>query len=81
MYWSGDSKNMIGKRLKEARVNSKPVVTQQDLASRLGVMGIQIDRVSISKIEGGNRFVSDYELLAISEALNVSLEWLLKGVR
>jgi HTH-type transcriptional regulator, cell division transcriptional repressor len=81
MHWSSGSKNIIGSRVKEARILSKPVVTQQDLASRLGVMGIHIDRVSISKIEAGNRFVADYEVLGIAQALHVSLDWLLKGVK
>ena len=79
IYWYNDSKNIIGKRVKEARVKSNPVITQQDLSSRLAVMGVNIDRVSISKIESGDRFVADYEVLAIADALKVSVEWLLRG--
>lgn len=79
IYWYNDSKNIIGKRVKEARLSANPIITQQDLCSRLAVLGVNMDRVSVSKIETGDRFVTDYEVLAISEALNVSLDWLLKG--
>lgn len=44
---------------------------------RLGVIGFNIDRVSISKIEAGARFAADYEAVAIAKALNISIEWLL----
>lgn len=77
IYWHNGSKNIIGSRVKEARLSANPVITQQDLSARLEIMGYNIDRVSISKIESGDRFVPDYEVVAIAEALNVSLDWLL----
>lgn len=77
--WHKGSKNIIGLRVREARVKANPPVTQQDLSARLGVLGIDIYRVSISKIESGDRFVADFEVVAIAEALSVNVEWLLKG--
>lgn len=79
IYWHEGSKNIIGSRVKEARRKSNPPLTQQDLSAKLGVIGFTIDRVSISKIEAGDRFVPDYEVVALSRILNVSLEWLLTG--
>jgi transcriptional regulator with XRE-family HTH domain len=79
IFWYKGSKNIIGTRVKEARLKANPPITQQDLSARLGVMGYNIDRVSISKIESGDRFVPDYEVIAFSEALNVTVDWLLKG--
>jgi HTH-type transcriptional regulator, cell division transcriptional repressor len=78
-YWYNNAKNIIGTRVRLTRKKMKEPITQQDLSARLGVMGINIDRVSISKIESGHRFVADFEVLAIAEALDVSVEWLLKG--
>jgi transcriptional regulator with XRE-family HTH domain len=78
-FWYNNSKNIIGRRVRLARKRMKESVTQQDLSARLGVMGINIDRVSISKIESGQRFVADFEVVALAQALDVSLEWLLKG--
>ncbi len=77
IYWHNGSKNIIGKRLREARMNAKPQITQQDLSARLEVLGYNIDRVSISKIESGDRFVADYEVVGLAKALSVSIEWLL----
>jgi HTH-type transcriptional regulator, cell division transcriptional repressor len=78
-YWYNNSKNIVGRRVRLARKRMKEPVTQQDLSARLGVMGINIDRVSISKIESGQRFVADFEIVALADALNVTLEWLLRG--
>ena len=58
---------------------SKPIITQENLSAKLELMGISLDRLSISRIESGNRFVTDYEVVALSKALNVSIYWLLLG--
>ena len=69
-------RNVIGKRVRLARKKAKPSSTQADLAARLQVKGLRVDRVTISKIETGYREVSDIEAAAISEALGVSISWL-----
>jgi HTH-type transcriptional regulator, cell division transcriptional repressor len=79
IYWHNGSKNIIGKRIREARLKASPQITQQDLSARLEVLGYNIDRVSISKIESGDRFVADYEIVGLATALNISVEWLLMG--
>lgn len=48
----------------------------EDLAARLQVEGITMERDSVSRIEIGTRFVTDYELVVLARVLNVSLEWL-----
>jgi HTH-type transcriptional regulator, cell division transcriptional repressor len=70
-------KNMIGPRVRVARLRGRAVITQQDLSARLAVLGIDIDRTAISKIEAGERLVADFELLALARALGVSVDWLL----
>lgn len=49
---------------------------KEDLAARLQVEGITMERDSVSRIEIGTRFVTDYELVVLARVLNVSLEWL-----
>lgn len=44
--------------------------------ARLQVEGITMERDSVSRIEIGTRFVTDYELVVLAKVLNVSLEWL-----
>ena len=68
-------KNICGDRLREARVVQR--LRQEDLAARIQIKGINMERDSISRIEIGTRFVSDFELKVFSEVLNVSVNWLL----
>ena len=68
-------KNVCGKRVKEARRRQE--ITQEDLAARLQLAGIVLERDSVSRIEIGTRFVADYELLTLSRVLGVSVTWLL----
>lgn len=69
-------KNMIGERVRKARVALSPRVSQEDLSGRLAGMGIQITQTSLSKIENRSRYVMDYEAAALARALKVSVAWL-----
>lgn len=60
--------------MKEARARLK--INQADLAARLQVAGITMERDSVSRIEIGTRFVTDYELVVLAKVLGVSMEWL-----
>lgn len=75
------SKNLIGTAVRELRRIQRPKVSQQDLAGRLAARGVTIDRSAIARIESGERFVSDYEALAIAHALKVPVERLFMGRR
>lgn len=77
IYWHTGSKNIIGNRVKKARLAHNPPLTQGNLAAKLELMDIKLDRISISRIESGDRFVADYEVVALAKALNVTLNWLL----
>lgn len=68
-------KNLCGDRVREARARLN--ITQADLAARLQVAGVTMERDSVSRIEIGTRFVTDYELSVLSDVLGVSVEWLL----
>lgn len=70
-------RNIIGKRVRQARHKSKPKVTQTDLLARLAVRGIELEKTTVSKIEAKTRPVTDIELVAIADALGVSILWLL----
>jgi hypothetical protein len=73
----GHYRNLIGDKVKQARKKAKPNVTQLDLIARLETKGIHLEATAVSKIEAKTRPVTDIELVAISEALGVSLMWLL----
>ncbi|WP_083605451.1 helix-turn-helix domain-containing protein [Proteiniborus sp. DW1] len=74
---NSNEKNLIGNRVRQARHRVKPKVTQIDLLARLAVRGIELDKTTISKIEAKTRPVTDIELVAIADALGVSVLWLL----
>ena len=69
-------KNVCGTNIREARVIRR--ISQTELAARMQLEGILLERDSISRIENGVRFVADYELLAFAKVLNVEVEWLLE---
>ncbi len=75
IYDYNGKKNISGERIHEARCKLR--LTQSDLAAKLQVLGIIIERDSISRIENGTRFVTDYELMRLAEILKVDVLWLL----
>ncbi len=70
-------KNIVGARIEAARKSQ--AMKQKELLAQLQVRGIDMSASGLSKVEGQIRSVSDYELLAFSEILNVSIMWLLTG--
>lgn len=74
IYDFGGAKNISGNRIRQARTTIR--LSQADLAARMQVNGVTIEREAISKIETGDRFVTDYELLIFSRVFGVSIEWL-----
>ena len=75
IYDYGGKKNICGDRVRQARLRMR--LSQMDLAARLQIEGITMERDSVSRIEIGTRFVADYELMVLSKVLGVSILWLL----
>ena len=67
-------KNISGERIYAARMALK--LSQSELAARMQINGVTLEREAISKIETGKRFVADYELRIFAKVLGVSMEWL-----
>jgi len=66
-------RNLIGRRLRELRLAQNPEVTLEDLAGRLAARGVHLDRSAIGRIENQNRYVLDYELKALADALRTDV--------
>lgn len=75
IYDYNGKKNISGDRIREARLKLR--LSQVDLAARMQVEGIVIERDSISRIEIGTRFIPDYEIPLFAKVLHVSADWLL----
>ena len=69
--------NAIGNKVKEYRIKNK--MTQKELAERLQLYGIDLNKNSLQKLERGDRVIKEYELAAFCEVLNVSADEILKG--
>lgn len=63
--------NIIGSKIKDIRRTEK--ITQEDLCARMQVLGFQINRSDISKIENCNKFIADFEVLGFAKALKKSI--------
>lgn len=69
------NRNLIGSRVTLARKKKK--MKQNELLARLHQAGIEISVPALSLLEGQKRPVSDIELNALAEILQVSVNWLL----
>lgn len=72
-----NGKNLIGKRLKNLR--SLKNLSQRDLARELQLIGIDMDKNVITRIETNKRYVTDFELQALKQIFNVSYDYLIDG--
>ena len=71
------TKNLIGARVESSRKSQG--MKQKELLAQLQVRGVDLNASGLSKLEGQIRYVTDMELLALSDILNVSVMWLLTG--
>jgi transcriptional regulator with XRE-family HTH domain len=70
-----EERNVAGSRVKIARLKNN--MTQQELSVKLETLAVYVDRASISKLEQKKRIITDIELVALSQVLKVSVNWLL----
>ena len=77
IYWdkNTNSKNRIGKRVKELQIAKK--LSQKALAEQLQLAGYEFNDLTVLRIEQGIRFVPDYEVVALAEYFQVSCDYLL----
>lgn len=69
--------NISGERIREARIRAG--LSQEELAIRMQLSGLQMGQMAVSRIESGKRLVPDFELLLLARALGVTTDWLLFG--
>ncbi len=72
-----DNKNNIcGKNI--AKFRKEMGISQRELADRLQLVGLDVDKNAIQRMESGQRFITDIEIVALSKILDKSFEKLLK---
>lgn len=76
IYTYKGKKNLCGDRIQIERLKKR--MTQMELAAKIQLQGITLERDSISRIEIGTRFVTYYELKLFAKVLNVTVDDLLE---
>ena len=71
--------NICGDRVRLARAMHKPPMTQDDLAREINLLGMDMTKLIVSRIEQNQRHVCDAELKMLAKALGVTMDWLTRG--
>ena len=69
--------NVCGKNIAKLRTDMK--ISQRALADKMQLVGIDIDKNAIQRIECGKRFVTDIEIIAFAKIFDVSFDVLLNS--
>lgn len=67
--------NVCGKKIAYFRTTLN--ISQRQLADKMQLVGINIDKNAIQRIECGKRFVTDIEIIAFVKVFNITYEDLL----
>ena len=68
-------RNFVGARVEASR--KKKGMKQKELLAQLQVRGVDMNASGLSKLEGQIRYVTDIELVALADILEVSIDYLL----
>lgn len=69
------NKNIVGKRV--TKIRKAQGMKQKEFLARLQTLGLDISPTSLSRLEGQDRLVQDYEVVLIAKALDISVNTLL----
>ena len=69
--------NVTGKKITQIRKNKK--LSQRKLAAKMQLLGFDVDHYFIRRVENGERFVTDIDLVIFSKALEVPISEILSA--
>lgn len=72
---STGSNNICGNNIAKYRKALK--LSQREFADRLQLLGLDIEKNAIQRMESGQRFITDIELVYLAKALDISLNELI----
>lgn len=73
---SADGKNNVCGQ-KVAAFRKEMGISQRELADRLQLIGLDLDKNAVQRIESGQRFVTDIEIISLCKALEKTFNQLL----
>ena len=65
--------NLCGDKIRALRLGYPTKLSQRALADKMQLIGIDVDKNAIQRIECGKRFVTDIELRAFAEIFEVDI--------
>lgn len=68
-------KNLVGLKMQEVRKSRG--ISQRQVADDLNEMGLIIDKNAVQRMESGQRFITDIELITIAKYLDIPLNELM----
>ena len=68
--------NLCGANI--ARFRTQMKISQRELADRMQLVGLDMDKNAIQRIEAGKRFVTDIEIVGLACVLEKTVEELLQ---
>lgn len=66
--------NLCGAQIKICRMNMGRSFSQKKLADKMQIHGIDIDKNAIQRIESGQRYVNDFELVTFCKIFDVTID-------
>lgn len=72
---NNEENNICGKQV--TRYRKQLGLSQRQLADSLQLLGLDVDKNAVQRIEAGKRFVTDIEIVFLSKALKVTVSELL----
>lgn len=64
--------NICGEKIAHLRMQMVPKTSQRQLADRMLLLGIDMDKNAIQRIESGKRFLTDIEIIAFCRVFDIS---------
>ena len=73
---SDGTNNLCGQKI--ALLRKEKGLSQRQLADALQLLGLDLDKNAVQRIEAGKRFVTDIELAALARFFEISVDRLLR---
>ena len=68
--------NIAGLKVAEPRKGLR--ISQRELSDRLNVIGLNIDKNAVQRMESGQRFITDIEIISLAKIFGITVEELLR---
>ncbi len=71
-------KNLLGIKMREVRRSRG--ISQRQVADDLAELGLIVDKNAVQRMESGQRFITDIELITIAKYLDIPVNELLESL-